>query len=835
MNDPALLQPQLPITFSYEVIVTTEKHRHDYIELLYVLSGNMIAHVNDHAFKLRTDDLLLINPYDLHAYASDHCQVLKFRLHLSSFNLPQLKSSILYFDCNSTTEENQTHYNTLKQLLAQLVKIDSDTSQSGKILHFSLAYTLLYTLVYNFAVENPPATSQDNAAHLQRFKSILTYINDNYTSELQQKALAEKFFLTAPYFSRLFRDSVGIGFKAYINSIRLAHGLVDLNQFDWSIDFIADKNGFSNTRSFTTAFKCKYGLLPSEYRKQLQAMSIPIHSEVTTKSFATDQMHHSLLSPLAKYLEDDAIVHTHQLHTNKEPSIQLHEIASIATDQKGILLKHTFRTMTSIGKAKHILFAEHQAMLKTLQKEIGFKYIKFHGLLDDEMMVYTETASGEVSLNFTYIDKVIDFLLSIDLRPFIQFSFMPSDLSSARARTIFHLSSNISLPKDDNKWILLITQLILHLENRYSREETETWKFSLWNEPDSPSSMFGFDSPDDYFHFYAITYKAVKQCNPNLTFGCPSVLTTTIEDGKWMTRFIAFCRTNQCMPEFLNYHFYPIAQDNDLTANLQSASNLALRKSENAMYESIHTIKRNNKKFHWNIKTIFMSEWNFSISYRELLNDTAFKACYVAKNLLENYDQVDSFTYWSLSDFIEEVKTTNQLFHGGMGLFTYNGIKKPPYFALKFLSRLGSNLLAKGNGYFITKKERSIQILLYNYKHISTLYASGELFDMTFFQRYKPFPDQSKKKFIIPLTHLENKDYLITDHILNQYHGSVFDTWIEAGALPLDNIDEYSYLNSASVPMYKKQKHHCMDATLTISRELEPHEVRLIEINPVIV
>ena len=199
---------------------------------------------------------------------------------------------------------------------------------------------------------------------------------------------------------------------------------------------------------------------------------------------------------------------------------KIYEISPIDAMQKGLRLRHTFKTITCIGKAKHILISENQQMLSELQRDIGFHYIRFHGLLDDEMMFYSENDIGESKLSFIYIDLVIDYLLSINLKPFMELSFMPSRLASDCTRTMFFISSIISLPKDMKKWTHVIRQLILHLITRYGKKEVESWPFFLWNEPDA-IKMFGFENYNDFFNFYLETYRAIKNINSSIQFGSP--------------------------------------------------------------------------------------------------------------------------------------------------------------------------------------------------------------------------------------------------------------------------------------------------------------------------
>ena len=105
---------------------------------------------------------------------------------------------------------------------------------------------------------------------------------------------------------------------------------------------------------------------------------------------------------------------------------------------------------------------------------------------------------------------------------------------------------------------------------------------------------------------------------------------------------------------------------------------------------------------------IYLTEWNSTTSHRDLLSDTCFKSAYIVKNILDNYDKIDAGGYWLLTDLHEESLLEDKLFHGGLGMFTVNGIKKPAYFAYLFLSKLGDKLLAKGDGYFVTEKDGKI-------------------------------------------------------------------------------------------------------------------------------
>lgn len=804
-------------------------HWHQGIELIFVLSGNVEINLKEKKFNLIEDDIILINSYDIHSLYSQKCILAVFQINLSMFNEKIISENILRFHCNSSTTKTKNIFNPLKRILAQMIKANLEGGTYLEILIKSYSYRLLYELISVFVIEyTEDSNTSDRQNNLNRLFEILDYMNINYKERLSLNSVAEKYFLSVPYLSKIFKKYIGINFSDYINNIRLSHAVTDLIESEIPIEIIASKNGFPNARAFVSSFKNKYDVLPSQYRKNKNKVK-PSRNIIKNGilDYSTFKQH-SYLSKLAKYLNEDSEPSYSQFKKS-----QLIDLGEIDSQKKIKNLSHNFKEITCVGKAKHILYKEIQDMLEILQKDVKFKYIKFHGILDDDMMVYSEDKNGTINLSFAYIDKVIDFLLSIELKPLIELSFMPKDLARDLSHTMFENPSIISPPKDMGKWNYLIENLTKHLINRYGYSEVKTWPFCLWNEPDSPPSMFGFKDDHDFFELYKNTYKIVKEYIPDVVFGGPSIMSETLIDNPWIKDFGDYCHKNNCHPDFFNFHFYPLESVPTINeSNLQQKPHLILNKSENILKETISKINSTLDKFSFNEVPLFLTEWNSSVSHRDLLNDTAFKGSYLAKNILENYDKLNSFGYWVLSDFIEECKVPQDLFHGGLGLFTYNKIKKPPYYILSMLNKLGDSLIASGEGYFLTKKDYNYEIILYNYQHFSNLYASGELFDMTFTNRYTPFINTKIKKFIFTLCNLEFNEYVLKESIVNRTYGSCFDKWVDMGSYPLESPEEMHILSNLSNPMIKKQSVEAIDRKYTFSIELEPHEVRLIELKP---
>src|SRR5688572_12112108 len=87
------------------------------------------------------------------------------------------------------------------------------------------------------------------------------------------------------------------------------------------------------------------------------------------------------------------------------------------------------------------LRADWQAQMRRCRNELGFRHVRFHGLLCDDVGTCVRH-HGRLIDSFFNADAIIDFLLSVGMRPFVELSFMPAALASGAA-TIFHYQANV--------------------------------------------------------------------------------------------------------------------------------------------------------------------------------------------------------------------------------------------------------------------------------------------------------------------------------------------------------------------------------------------------------
>src|SRR5665213_3034900 len=132
-------------------------------------------------------------------------------------------------------------------------------------------------------------------------------------------------------------------------------------------------------------------------------------------------------------------------------------------------LPHFWEHTVGSCHAAMALRADWQAQLRRCHQELGFRHVRFHAILSDDMGTLMDE-QDQLLYSFFNADQIWDYLLSIGMKPFVELSFMPSTLSSG-GTTVFHYRANVTPPKDFNKWATLIHELVSHWVDRYGVEE----------------------------------------------------------------------------------------------------------------------------------------------------------------------------------------------------------------------------------------------------------------------------------------------------------------------------------------------------------------------------
>lgn len=450
---------------------------------------------------------------------------------------------------------------------------------------------------------------------------------------------------------------------------------------------------------------------------------------------------------------------------NKNTTTETREITADYNSYKG-QHNEAFRMCIGAGRANEGLRADWQQQLKLVQDEIGFKYIRFHGLLCDDMGVYKEDAKGNPSYNYQYIDVLFDYLLSINIKPFVELGFMPNDLASGKG-TIFWWKGNVTPPKSYEKWGDLIRSLVSHWQNRYGSDEVKKWYFEVWNEPD----LWGFfnGSLEEYLKLYDVTAKEIKAVNKDYKVGGPASAIAY----KYETEFLKHCYENKIPVDFISTHQYGVKE-----GYLDEFGNKGtiLDQDPNAVSSRMNHSRELISKSPLPNLELHFTEWSTSYTPFDPIHDSYHSAAFILDKVKNTEGNVNSLSYWVFTDIFEEAGPRWTPFHGGFGLLNYQSIKKPAYNAYKYMAQLGSVELAnKDNASWVCKdQDGNLQVLFWNF---TPTFPADSVNNQVYYKR--DLPSKDKGNININLKNLPDGTYHVqlfeTGYKVNDPYASYMD------------------------------------------------------------
>jgi xylan 1,4-beta-xylosidase len=392
---------------------------------------------------------------------------------------------------------------------------------------------------------------------------------------------------------------------------------------------------------------------------------------------------------------------------------------AISIDYARVKGKHNkfFREVVGAGRAAEGLRADWQRDLALVHRECGFKYIRFHGLLQDELGVYSEDKQGRPIYNFQYIDALYDAILNIGMKPFVELSFMPQALASG-SNTIFWWKGNITPPKDYRKWEQLIQTLVQHWTERYGIEEVKQWYFEVWNEPNL--DIFWSGNQAEYFKLYQVTARAIQRVSPDYRVGGPATA-----GNAWVSETINFAAQNQVPLDFIATHDYGVRG----IGFDDGVQQLYLITEPGAIIEGVRRSRAQITSSPLSNLPLHYTEWSASYSPRDPVHDSYISAPYILSKLKGVEGFADSMSYWTFTDIFEEFGPVPSAFHGGFGLLNFQGLRKPAFYAYQFLNRLGDEeLISNDADSWACRSASGVQILFWNFAPPITKESNQKLF-----------------------------------------------------------------------------------------------------------
>jgi len=255
------------------------KHRHNYIEFMYVYAGKMTHIIDDKEIVIKEGELLLLNQNIEHSikYASENDIIFNFIIRpeflefLASMMDEDNEIFRFIFNVLYSWESNGEYLvfrvsdiNEIRDMVENIIT-NVYRPQINNVFILKMRIGLLLAELMNHP-ENIETHATDSNEKLLSI-NILNYIYAN-SKEGSLQILSEKIQVADYKICKIIKKHTGKTFKKIVQEVRLKNTIDLLKTTNMSIVDIMEEVGYENITYFYKIFKDKYGLTPSEYRSK---------------------------------------------------------------------------------------------------------------------------------------------------------------------------------------------------------------------------------------------------------------------------------------------------------------------------------------------------------------------------------------------------------------------------------------------------------------------------------------------------------------------------------------------------------------------------------------
>ena len=627
-----------------------------------------------------------------------------------------------------------------------------------------------------------------------RMRQIVKYVDENRQNHVSLSELADEMFTATSTLSRLFQKQTGMKFAEFVNRVRIYFAAEDLMTTSKAVTKIAVDNGFSNASVMNRVFRQYYQCTPVEYREKKKE-----EKECTT--------------PTKKENRDKR---------NKNKSLDTENSAIEVNVRRKSKLTKIWNQVVNIGSVYNLTLANLQYHTIYLTETLGFSYVRIWNVFSKKMMITDGKTQG--NYNYDMIDLALDFLVSHHIKPFVDLGRRPDTVLSSMGNTLYFEEECIVFQSKDI-WIAMLKDFIHHIIKRYGKEEVVQWKFELSSDiVHFARNQYYIDKEYDYKECYRSSYQVIKKALPDACVGGPSDVTN---DVKFLHEYLQYSKENNCLPEFISILLFPYD-----SSRKDGKVNYYRTQSENYEYEKLQSIHQIIEEGEVDIP-LYVVEWNSSISNRNFLNDSCFRASYITKKIIEILSMADMVCLWMGSDWVSNYFDTKRIANGGSGLITKDTIRKPVYFALQFLNQLGEELLLHNEELIVTKEigKDVYHIIGFHYqKYEDTYVVANDPIDS---------PEKVEKIFLtnqecnidLVLKNVADGNYTITSNRICREKGSILDEWKKFQYEETLTNEDIKYLREITQPERRMEGVMSVEGRVQIRMTLRGQEIILLHVS----
>ena len=783
--------------FNIEIRKNTqeEEHAHSSIEVFYLVTGTCSFTVSQQQYEMKQRDMILANAMEPHSYKADGILCI-FSISYRTFLKFAPDGGCIFF--LNSVRENRSVHEDIRYLLHEMIWLETGQMTDRECRIYRDFFGLMDILLLHCR-----DSSYENAAqgrHMpddRKLQQVIAYVHSHYRDTISLSQLAKEMYVSTSTLSRFFKKQTGIYFADYVNQVRLAYAVGEMRYTDKNITRIAADCGFANPASFSGLFREYYGMSPNAYRKQEQAR----REEEKAKELA-------LRGEVARELMPERAV--------QEQGGEI--VVDTAATKR---CSQPFRHIVNVGSMSALTRANVQYHLLYAVRELHVTHARIWSIFTEDLRITDGRSIGVY--NYNSIDTVLDMLVENHIGVYFDFGRRPDMAVRTSDTSVFHEENAIRFATR-REWEALLEDFVQHLVLRYGLDEVSGWYFDFNQDPSYRGGCAYSDDPEHTFaDVWKHAWRTIRAYVPGAKVGGP--VGTPNGPKQELTAFIKEAVRQKCVPDFLSLILFPYEPTKDYSS---------FNRVPGADYESrmIRAVEIMLKEEGLENLPIHISDWNLTLSTRNMINDSCQRGAYLASRAALMIQHTRVCSLWVLSDWVSSYFDSRSILNGGGGLLTRDSIRKPAWFALQFMSRLGRMLLYADQHLVVTMRGVDDYMILA---------VNSVNFDISYYlcEEDKIRADEvdlyvmegeSMTLRLVMKGLAEGAEYTVKTRSVNRQHGSILDEWKRLRCETHLERADIKYLQEICVPHMSMEQQTVEGEKLNVTIPLAPQEFRLLHI-----
>lgn len=255
-------------------------HFHSEYEIIYIKQGSGTAFIGNNAQKFKNGDIFLTGSNLPHYLKSDDAYYAEKSPLRAKGTIIQFEKEFMHYSINYYPQ-----FIKIKQLLEESEKgiyfrtgcsdrlielLDKIPSENG----MEQITDILLLLKEMSEISSKKTISSSDFINMHdydttRINKILSFINSNYTRNIQLNEIASVAAMNPSAFCRFFKKETGRSLKNYVLEMKVGYACKLLLMDKMSISQISLECGFEAISYFNKTFRKHIGMTPTNYKKMM--------------------------------------------------------------------------------------------------------------------------------------------------------------------------------------------------------------------------------------------------------------------------------------------------------------------------------------------------------------------------------------------------------------------------------------------------------------------------------------------------------------------------------------------------------------------------------------